>query len=280
MFNPSVNSFRSARSTRAKPQRGVSLVELLVGVAIGLMVMTAAVGTLVLSRSTSVGVNDQLELQQQANMAMRIMATYLRQSSSREVMVDAGKTFFSAPLAFLPAGTSAIEAFPRTGLAPGNDDFGIVFADAGPVAPPYIAEGTPDCLGNTAGAPATGAPVTSRFYVSNNNLMCMGTNPGTLAQALIADVQRFRVLYLVSTGSDVATTSRYFSQAALPALGAPNNNGIVGVELCLEMASAPRPGFEPPPGNYTDCDGNQVAHDTRARAVVRQAIRLRAVPVT
>ena len=279
MYNPSVNSLRAPHRV-CRQQAGSSLVELLVGVAIGLMVVTAAIGTLVLSRATSRGVNDQLELQQQANMAMRIMATYLRQNNSREVLVDGTATFFSLPQTFLPAGTTAIQPFVRTGAAPGNDDVGVVFADIGPINLPFVQEGTPDCLGVLNAAPVVAGPVTSRFYVDNNRLMCLGVNavnPGP--QALISDVQRFRVRYLVSTGSDVATTAQYFTQATLPVLGLPNNNGIVGVELCLELASAPRAGFQPPPGTYTDCDGNQINHDSRARAVVRQSVRLRAVAV-
>ncbi len=257
-------------------QLGTSLVELLVGVAVGLMVVTAAIGTLVLSRVTSVGVNDQLEMQQQANMAMRIMSTYLRQNGSREVQVDAAATFFSPELTFLPAGTTAIQPFVRSGA--GNDDFGVVFADTGPIAAPFVAERTLDCLGNGNAAPVAGGALTSRFFVNNNSLMCLGVNAATGPQALINDVQRFRVLYMVSTGADVATTAQYFTQAALPVLGPPNN-GIVGVELCLELASAARPGIAAPPGQYLDCDGNPVNHDTRTRAVVRQAVRLRAVPV-
>ena len=283
MYNPSVNSLRAPHRLW-RQQAGSSLVELMVGVAIGLMVVTAAIGTLVLSRATSRGVNDQLELQQQANMAMRIMATYLRQNNSREVLVDGTATFFSTPQTFLPAGTTAIQPFVRTGAVPGDDDVGVVFADIGPInpagSPLYVQEGTPDCLGVLNAAPVVAGPVTSRFYVDNNRLMCVGVNavnPGP--QALISDVQRFRARYLVSTGSDVATTAQYFTQATLPVLGLPNNNGIVGVELCLELASAPRAGFVPPPGTYTDCDGNQVNHDSRARAVVRQSVRLRAVPV-
>ena len=276
MYNPSVKPpLRNQARTRTR-QLGTSLVELLVGVAVGLMVITAAIGTLVLSRVTSVGVNDQLEMQQQANMAMRIMSTYLRQNGSREVQIDGTATFFSPLLTFLPAGTTAIQPFARSPAD--NDDFGVVFADIGAVALPFIAEPTLDCLGNGNAAPVAGGAVTSRFFVNNNSLMCLGVNAATGAQALINDVQRFRVLYLVSTGVDVATTAQYFTQATLPALGLPNN-GIVGVELCLEIASAARPGVAAPPGQYIDCDGILVNHDTRTRAIVRQAVRLRAVPV-
>lgn len=276
MYNLSAKAPTSPKRPSRARQIGVSLVELLVGVAVGLMVITAAIGTLVLSRVTSVGVNDQLEMQQQANMAMRIMSTYLRQNGSREVQVDAGATFFSPMLTFLPAGTTAIQPFARS--LEDNDDVGVVFADIGAIAAPFIAERTLDCLGNGNAAPVAGGALTSRFFVANNSLMCLGVNAATGPQALINDVQRFRVRYLVSTGADVATTAQYFIQPALPVLGAPNN-GIVGVELCLELASTARPGIAPPPGQYLDCDGVAVNHDTRTRAVVRQAVRLRAVPV-
>jgi type IV pilus assembly protein PilW len=263
-------------SPTQKMQQGSSLIELLVGLAVGLMVIAAAMSTLVLSRGASRGVNDQLELQQQANMAMRIMTATLRQANTRELLTDGiGNILFTIPpvytLAPLPG--LYLQGLPRD--AQGNDNFGIAYSDVGGVA----AVSSQDCLGNRntpiAGLVAAGTPVNSQFAVNTNRLMCTGTSGGG-AQPLIGDVQRFRVLYGVQTGTGIATTTNYFTQANVPNWNTAN---VVALELCLELATPPR-GNEPAPGNYINCDDIAVANDSRTRVMVRQSVRLRAVPVS
>lgn len=248
-------------------QKGSSLIELLVGLAVGLMVITAAMGTLVLSRTTSRGVNDQLELQQQANMAMRIMTTTLRQANTRELIPDGVGNIVFSPLPVFNAGPLYLQGLVRDGQ--GNDNIGVAFGDVGDPTP------SQDCLGNTNTPAPAGDPVNSRFFVDTNRLMCAGTVAGAGAQPLISDVQRFRVLYGVQTGIGAATVTNYFTQANVPDWNTAN---VVAVEFCLELATAIR-NDTPAPGNYRDCDDTAVANDRRTRVVVRQSVRLRAVPV-
>lgn len=270
--NEMLNKNFDTRHGHLSRQGGSSLVELLVGIAVGLMVVMAAIGTLVMARSTSRGVNDQLELQQQANMAIRIMSTMLRQTNTREIEaqpLNAGVLFSAMPV----YGASLLWVQGLARDAQDNDDFGIAFSDAG-------APLTPDCLGDFNSAPTpAGAPVSNRFFVNNNGnttrLMCRGTNVNAVAQPLISDVRRLRVLYGVQTGVGVAAVTRYFTQATVPNWATAN---VVSLEICLEMASAPR-GVNTP-GNYTDCDGvAQTNADGRVHAVARQVVRLRAVPI-
>ena len=257
-----------ARMHAPKAQQGSSLVELLVGITLGLMVVTAAIGTLVLSRTMSKSVNDQLELQQQANMAMRIMAGTLRQANTRELTVDAVGNILFSPTPVFIAGPLALQGLPRD--AQGNDNIGVAYSDAGDPTP------TQDCLGNTNNPAPVGGSVNNRFFVSANRLMCAGTSVASGAQPLIGDVQRFRVFYVVQTGIGAATLTNYFTQANVPDW---NRSNVVAVEICLELATPPRGGNNPSPGNYIDCDGNLVANGSRTRAVVRQSVRLRSVPV-
>ena len=63
-----------------KNQRGVSLLELLVGIAIGLLVVAVAMGALMASRGLSGTVSDASTLQQQASYAFRIMGQQIRQA--------------------------------------------------------------------------------------------------------------------------------------------------------------------------------------------------------
>ncbi|OGB21180.1 MAG: hypothetical protein A3I66_20410 [Burkholderiales bacterium RIFCSPLOWO2_02_FULL_57_36] len=273
-FKPLTGGAHVKRSVVA--QRGSTLVELLVGVAVGLAVIGIAFSTLVVSRTVTVAVNDQLELQQQANMAMRIMSTALRQASSVELVPSGVPTIPGVSYSLSPnydalgniVGTSSLLGLVRD--AQDNDSFGVAYGDAGPPNP------TLDCLGNKNAAPVLGGVVNNRFYVNASRLMCEGTNAAAGPQPLISDVQRLRVLYGVLIGTGAAATMRYFTQANVPSWGAAN--GVVAVELCLELASAKRP--MEPVGNYTDCDGVVIPNDQRVRVVVRQAVRLRSVPIS
>ncbi|MDR0258920.1 MAG: prepilin-type N-terminal cleavage/methylation domain-containing protein, partial [Comamonas sp.] len=61
-------------------QQGFSLVELMVGMAVGLLVMAAASVALLASRNLSVTVSDASHLQQQASYVLRIIGLQLRQA--------------------------------------------------------------------------------------------------------------------------------------------------------------------------------------------------------
>ena len=67
-------------SMRAKSfQRGMSLIELMVGLAIGLLTISVALGALMVSRGVSGTVTDASQLQQQASYAFRVMGQQIRQ---------------------------------------------------------------------------------------------------------------------------------------------------------------------------------------------------------
>ena len=63
-------------------QQGFSLVELMVGMVLGLVVMAAAGMALLASRSVAATVSDASHLQQQASYALRVIGLELRQSGS------------------------------------------------------------------------------------------------------------------------------------------------------------------------------------------------------
>ena len=60
----------------------MTLVELLVGIAIGLMVVAVATGALIVSRGVTGSVGDSSNIQQQAAYAMRVVGGQLRQAAS------------------------------------------------------------------------------------------------------------------------------------------------------------------------------------------------------
>ena len=66
-------------------QQGASLLELLVGILLGLLVIGAAISTLMVSRATSGTIGDISQLQQQGSYAMRVMGTQFRQAGSIDI---------------------------------------------------------------------------------------------------------------------------------------------------------------------------------------------------
>lgn len=67
-------------------QQGLSLVEILVGMAIGLMVTLAAVSSLIFVRLSAATAEDAWRMQQDANTAFRIIGWQLRQAGARPLM--------------------------------------------------------------------------------------------------------------------------------------------------------------------------------------------------
>ena len=75
------NNLYSDIST-ARHQQGVTLLELLVGIAVGLLVVAVATSALMVSRGVSGTVSDASNIQQQAAYGMRLIGLQLRQAGS------------------------------------------------------------------------------------------------------------------------------------------------------------------------------------------------------
>src|ERR1700712_292745 len=99
MYSPDF-SFASGR----RHQGGVSLVELLVGLTLGLMVVAAAIGTLIVSRTASGAVGDLSQLQQQGSYALRVIAVQMRQAGSIAPVKDSITSLYSFSDAFIGFG--------------------------------------------------------------------------------------------------------------------------------------------------------------------------------
>lgn len=171
-------------------QRGISLIELLIGLTIGLLVVVAALGSLSFTQVTSTTVGDSARLQQKANTAFRVMGLQLRQTGGVELKQGPG----GGPVIY--DRSDGVTGF--NGWNGANPDIAITGLDGGGAAPDtlrlsYQDNGTSrDCLGNLA----TTTPlvrVDNAFYVNAGRLMCQGAN-GTI-QALIDGVEDFQVTY-------------------------------------------------------------------------------------
>lgn len=295
---PAPGPFLTTR--QAASQRGLSLMELMIGITIGLLVVVAALGSLSFTQVTATSVGDSARLQQKANNAFRSMGFQARQAGGIE--------FESSPGTGLLLFSTKFDGFGGTGglsapiVVTGVDGGGSA-SDALRIS--YQDNGvTRDCQGNLAVATA-GIRVDNEFYlgtgVNAGKLMCRGANdfsPLVAGQAIIDGVEDFQVTYNVRTVTtrsvsavlggaagaasaarvpDVANYQQYTAASAPfnPAL-VPVGNVPLGwsVTVCLQLrgdvvTDAPRG------SSIAGCSG-PVAADGRIRRVYRNTFGLRA----
>lgn len=242
-------------------ERGVSLVEMLIGLTIGLLVSLAAMGVITFSRISSITVNDTVQLQQNANFIMRIIGQQLRQARSVALMttqVDAS------------VGAVGYSTYQGT-IPPGGANEVAVFGTEGGAAPDTITISTgvlngltTDCLGFQ---PAAGDTIVSTLDINGNSLRC--TTPANNAQPMVDNIEDFQVWYGVR--NPVNGNIQYLTAAQV---GAPNWASVGAVLVCLRMSgttqNAPDVGAA-----FVGCRNEAVAWDGRVRRVFRQVFTLR-----
>jgi type IV pilus assembly protein PilW len=288
-------------------QRGVTLIELLVGITIGLLTIAVAMGALMVSRGVSGTVSDASEIQQQASYAFRVMGQQLRQAGSIRLKLSSSDN--DPPL---PADPVAFEAMvpgavPATGFNPATDavkgvdatnanEFTVAFQSY--AEPSYLDASSPqqyfvrNCLGGgTTGTPPPVA-LESRFVLfvnasdpSQRELRCVGNGD---VQPIVRNVANFQVRYLLQGAAGTGSpTLRYASAAALGAPGAAAWSQVFAVEVCLVLYG--NEAIDLPAGTtYTDCDGLTAVNITslasprnrRMHTVFRSVYQLRSQGLT
>lgn len=251
-------------------QRGVTLIELMVGIALGLLVVAVAMGALMVSRGVSGTVSDATSIQQQAAYAMRVIGMQLRQAGSLYLNLNpagvAASNAFTAPVAFETKATAASGA----SFDPANDT---VSAASGALSvgyrrypdPVYITSAPISLVRNCVGGPADSSVdqiVKSTFQLNGDKLQCAG-NGGT-AQDIVQHVANFQVRYLLQDNSGLGDSKIQY-------IGTVATNDwpkVQGVEICLVLYGT-EPITVPDDVNtsvtpqrkyseYVDCDGSNV----------------------
>lgn len=247
----------SAYPTRDKEQKhlkfqaGLTLIELMIGLAVGLLVVAVATVSLLGSRSVTGAVSDISGIQQQAAYVMRTFGTQLRQAGSLylDLGLDAdGKGEITSATAFQLRGST------DTAIAENNGSVTIrftgyeepTFANAGPISR--------NCLGAPGSIPAgTTASIESIFTLNGTDLRC---NDQPIAQ----NVAAFQVRYLLQ-GTDQDDPTMLYTNSA----GVADWNRVQGVEVCLVLFGTER--IDLPEGaSYTGCDGSTAVNITTLAA--------------
>ena len=259
-------------------QRGVTLLELMVGIAIGLLVVAVAMGALMVSRGVTGTVSDASGIQQQGAYAMRLFGQQLRQAGSLRLHRNPGTVvaadLYLAPVAFETQATSATSLYSFDATKSEQ----IISGTAAPVTlvvgyrrytePTFISATDVSPSRNCLGGPADSSNherLESTFWVSSKNeLRCAGNpNPAlaspptdTDGQPVLQNVANFQVRYLVQNN-----TAGNPTLSQVDASGVTNWAQVQAVEVCLVLYGAEAMDL-PAGSNYTDCDGTAVDMST------------------
>lgn len=261
---------------RYTAQSGVTLIELLVGITIGLLTIAVAMGALMVSRGVSGTVSDASEIQQQASYAFRVIGQQLRQAGSLKLKLAAAKIegdpsppLVGEPVAFetdfvstLDASTFSLATDTLSGLdTPGTGDYKLTTGYRNYTEPVYTAASEQSLQRNCLAGQGSAALIQSRFVLNaaTNELRCDGNGQ---VQPIVRNVANFQVRYLVQSAAGTGSPSLRYVNAAT--VGAPGTTGwaqVFAVEVCLvlygnESIDIPGPtAAAPQQGTYTDCDG-------------------------
>lgn len=264
-------------TSRPDSQRGVTLLELLVGLTIGLLTIAVAMGALMVSRGVTGSVSDVSDLQQQASYAFRVIGSQLRQSGSIKLKMSATKLdndtsppLVGEPVAFETDYTDGTNTFAlATDTLSGRDSPSAseyklttgyrnyaesVYLRTDPSAPPAPESVLRNCLGGS-GTPTL---IQSQFVLNaaSNELRCNGlTATGNDIQPIVRNVANFQVRYLMQSAAGTGNPNlRYVNAATVGDPGTPGWAQVFAVEVCLVLYGAEKINL-PAGSTYTDCDG-------------------------
>ncbi|ROR04151.1 type IV pilus assembly protein PilW [Delftia acidovorans] len=267
-------------SSRAKhPQQGLSLLELMVGITIGLLTIAVALGALMATRGISGTVSEASQMQQQAAYAFRVIGMQLRQAGSVELNLAYGRSrtdqATNLPQPMEPVVFEAnVDRASKTlaGVdSPGSSEFKLSTGYMNYQELNYGSDTAASFFRNCLGEGASDTLITSRFALRSGELVCNGG--GTNTQPLISNVSDFRVTYLVqdNTGSNAASPSMSFKTAT--EVGDANWSKVFGVQVCLELTGTEK--IDTVGSKYTNCAGTATDRGNKLRMVFRNTYQIR-----
>lgn len=254
----------------------MTLIELLVGLSIGLMTIAVALGALVVARGVSGTVSDASQMQQQAAYALRIIGQQVRQAGSIRLNLAFGKdpaaTIDPAdPVAFetgFDRATGALGADSTYALRIGYQNYTeAVFGQADPQSL------LRDCLGLQPSATviASNFAFVKAAGAATGELQCVGSS-GT-ARTILSNVADFQVRYFLQNVTGTAPTVRYATAANVGA----DWPAVIGVEVCFEIVGEET--IDTAGATYRNCSWKtgdaETSMGNRMRMVFRNAFQLR-----
>lgn len=251
------------------------MVELLVGLTIGLMTIAVAIGTLMISRQVSGAVSEASQLQQQAAQAFRTIGQQARQAGSLRLNLAYAKDAAQAvdvadPVAFeVPAGLLSVTG--KNTPSATDDQLTLAYPNyTENLVGNAVQSQLRDCLGQGKGQGVirSGFSLDKATGATSGELECKGSDGST--QPVIENVADFRVRFLDQAGTFGSPTMRYRDADALTATDWPR---IQAIEVCLEMEGSEN--LPESTTQYLNCANESVARGTRLRMVLRNTYQIR-----
>jgi type IV pilus assembly protein PilW len=278
MFNPRLSI---QQSSSHRYQQGASLIELMVGITVGLLVVLAAVGTLMFTSVSSSATSDVTRLQQKTEIFFRTLRFQLEQAGAMtiEAPTSTNEVQFSSSYMGLPASDGSVHA---TGLAsntftsvhgtngsgPGTDILRVSYQDDG---------NGRDCLGNTPPSTDTNVRILNTYSVNStsNELLCEGGQTTAGPQAIIDGVEDFQVLYGIKNyPNDTLLTPSTYTYQFLRADQVTQWELVSTVSICIQLrgdnTNHPTVGTLP-----LGCNGAPMANDSRLHRAYTRTFSLR-----
>ena len=260
-------------------QRGATLLELLVGITIGLLTVAVAVGALVVSRGISGTVSEASQLQQQASFAFRVIGQQLRQAGSRqldpETAPDVHAKFYE-PIKNVPVDFSGVT--PVSGKDnPGTGEYALEINYQN-IKELTVLEPTDgeyqirNCLQEKAEAASVPLPmVTNKFKrnATDETLVCSGTGA---AQPIIQNVKDFAIQYLTQATDGTPSAAPTYQYVSATTAGSGWLK-VYAVQVCLELEGTER--IDTAGAKYIKCDGSEVDRGNKLRMVFRNTYHIR-----
>jgi type IV pilus assembly protein PilW len=227
--------FQTSDPTGGTKQGGVSLVELMVAMTIGLILLTA-IGSIFLSSKQTARVGDNLSrMQENGRFAIDLLGKNIRVAGYTKISFAPPALFGNAPSPTSFSG-KALSNDIVTGSKAGSNSITISY------------DSDIDCLG----AVAPGGRATNAFFINvNNQLMCSSNGA---SEVLLDGVEDMQILYGVLTGLNTSY------------LIAPNANASTVVRLCLLFKTTDTSGTTQAQ-TYLDCNGATTTAGTSDRYI-------------
>ena len=278
---------RTKMHGEAHKQQGVTLLELMVGIVIGLLVVAVAMGALMVSRNVSGTVSDASGIQQQAAYAIRTIGQQLRQAGSLYLNLDPNNTSVtdstlaaSTPVAFE---TKTDNFDPTTNTLLGEINNSSTTLTVGYRRYTEDVFGSTDAqslVRNCLGGPkddSTDQIVKSVFTFTrgDSTLRCNGND--TTDQPILQNVADFQVRYLQqSDGAAGDTKIRYVTADTLGDATSGNWSKVQAVEICMVLYGDEV--IDIPAGSqYVGCSGQKIEFPTTGTAARRMHLTFRNV---
>ncbi len=265
-------------------QRGLSIIEVLVSLVIGLVVVGAVLLSYITSGQTNRLQAAYSQMNEEAQIGLGILsrdlllAGYARPTGWDPVTFKFGRTYsghavFGCDTGFVAANATTAVTCAATGSSPAIE---VVYEADVTNTVPHSSGAPSDCLGaalvdQSAGPPATSIYIArNRYYLAvsslgRSELHCAGNNAPATGGALVDNVEGMQILYGEANPADPRQITRYVSAANVKDLGT-DFAYVVSVRVCLLMRSAEPVLTGEDPATYSDCDSvTQTSTDGFAR---------------